>query len=417
MIKYFMVFIIFLLSINIVYSVELDELIELYSYDTNHSDYDLNLISYSEKDNNITFEILINATPSEYDLYISLNNSVKNVQINQDYNSQLHEIKFDDILNGRYDLQIMLEDYVIKNYKINKTTSFELEVDIINYYDEFYVLIKHNLDNVINTKLYIESGSENLYESKTSNQLNSTHIRYRFELYEDSTYNAKNIELDDFDYQLDSYLGKFNFSIVKDIKEEKTDEGLVITFKSNYDNFNCFLLDEFNELIYNENIKKNKFVIKNKILLNSSLNGPYLVNIYVNNLKFNHITDNYSYLDFNVTIDDIDDTNNFFTKAKNKVMSLFEFDVDTDKINISDEIKINGNKNHISGKISKDLENKSDNINLNQKMVDKINNLITGNSIKNINNSTDFFDMKQGLVLSFILIIVIGIVLFRKKLI
>ncbi|OVE74594.1 hypothetical protein BVX95_01755 [archaeon D22] len=306
MVKKIILAIILILSVAMI-AAENETLEKSYDFDYIAEDTTIEFVSQVDNVDKTVLTYVINSTPGEYSISGGL--GTKSTQINTIYETDVNEftLEFEKLTEGdkEFFLAIYRDDSLIV-LLTNKTITVENEVKIAPSYDstivndgklQVFLTIDTTLE-LSNSSLILISNGQTI-ESEEANVLSETGVSYTFTPQLSGEYSFYQLDVDGFIKELKGSIGSFDFDIIKNIADEKTEEGLIISFESSCDcEKEVLVLTTEGDYVYQQTITENSILIPSENISSSMLNGPYKVFITADGAQFEYETSEYNYGDF-----------------------------------------------------------------------------------------------------------------------
>jgi hypothetical protein len=279
-------------------------LIDSYSYDYVANGTTIYILDQVDSDEmtSITFEL--DSTPGEYEVSGVLGTTTVEKVFFGDY-TNIVTLDFEKVLPGtkKFLLMIYKEDALIAfvtNNELSVDNNVALEVSgdsaiVLN--NQIYVdLVVDTSLNISDSKLKIISSKGTVYENIGMTIGNNNQVSYSFAPKEAAEYNLYELDINGYVREINGNIGTYDFAIVKNFAENKTSEGLMISFtsQSNLEK-EVIVMNILDEFVYNATVSENSFTIPSSVIVASEINGPYKVIVKADGIDYEFVTQEYTY--------------------------------------------------------------------------------------------------------------------------
>ena len=383
-----------------------------YSYDYIANGTSIKILDQIDSDDKTSIIFEFNSTPGEYEISGVLGIVTTEIKFIGD-ETNTKTIDFEKVLPGtkKFLLMVYKEDSLIAfitNNELNVTNNMTLDVSgdsSIQLDAKIYIsLITDTNLNIEDSKLKIISSKGTIYENVNMTIGNNNKITYIFTPAENAEYNLYELNINDYIREINGSLGTYDFALIKSFSEEKTEDGLKISFVSTCDcEKEITVTSNLDEFVYNSTIDTDSFIIPGKVINESEINGPYKIIIATSGINYEYVTQEYNYNEF-VTIEETESTTGSSGTTNIEIVNETTEEITTTENETVDIIETETIIEETEkSEITTEETTKTNNVSVKE----KISNLLTGFSISDITNS--FKNGKKTITIAGITLLVIAI--------
>ncbi|MBR9676296.1 hypothetical protein GOV05_04780 [Candidatus Woesearchaeota archaeon] len=288
-------------------------LIESYEFDFEEENITLTVDNTNSVEDVTTITFSFSAMPGLYNISSALGDVSNQEEVLFDDYQNSFVVEYQGVLPGQNDLVVKITNdqgalVAFKKFDVLVETDIEVSYDklsVIVDEDKFYVVLDINTNfDFSTTSLEIISGNGVVYQNIDYSVTNEGKHLFTFMPLENSKYTIFSLSVDDFVLEgKTEEFGPYEFGLITGFSEEKTEEGLMISFVNKCDDdclVEVFVFSTSNEYVYNTtSFDGDAVLIPSETITASMISAPYkIVFVTSEDLVYEYLTQEYDYASF-----------------------------------------------------------------------------------------------------------------------